>query len=463
MKPFVQHVIGDIVERMKRRTKPIRPSPPPPPPESVLAGFPRTWIYYQCAGSGLNVMTAPGVFDTAYLDGLAKRNLVTLNIAPFTDTGSPQNLGIVSELRARNPKIIVLWYYGVQWVFAATSPAGRMWVDNWSLLTGPPDIRLYRLNNSDFFPGPSTKVWWDIGYAGKATAAANLWKAYGQGKADGFFFDTITGALTYGGGALQPPDPLSVNFVRAGYATSALLDASGKAGTESFIAQMIGAGLTWANRGGNVGNVTDAATRTMNGEMLELWDPGQGLDSSSPPAFFGGFNFDDCMTLCLSWQGAAPTGDGSILLKTEMGNTTVGNNAWNKACRYTLGCATVAGGMGHIGKGSDGRHLTDAIDTWADEYAVTPAGVADPTGLLANRGWLGRPIALGYKDSTSGMYVRRFDRGIVVVNGPSAPRSITLEKQYKRIQGVMDTTVNNGALVTNLTVPAKDARFLLNP
>ena len=100
--------------------------------------------------------------------------------------------------------------------------------------------------------------------------------------------------------------------------------------------------------------------------------------------------------------------------------------------------------------------------TWADEYTVNSAGVSDGVGTIAaNRGWLGRPTALGFKHS-SGCYVREFQRGIVIANGSGGSINHPLTGTWRRIQGVFAPSVNNGATVSGtVSVPTSDARFLL--
>jgi len=50
----------------------------------------------------------------------------------------------------------------------------------------------------------------------------------------------------------------------------------------------------------------------------------------------------------------------------------------------------------------------------------------------------------------------------VVANASTSQKTIDLGTQYRRIQGSLQTTINDGELVQSLTVPRKDARFLLN-
>ena len=62
--------------------------------------------------------------------------------------------------------------------------------------------------------------------------------------------------------------------------------------------------------------------------------------------------------------------------------------------------------------------------------------------------------------STS-LYRRDFQNGIVLVNPSSTGLTVPLEHEYRRISGLVDPAANDGALVTQITVPANDARFLI--
>jgi hypothetical protein len=95
-----------------------------------------------------------------------------------------------------------------------------------------------------------------------------------------------------------------------------------------------------------------------------------------------------------------------------------------------------------------------------DEYSVTEAGVSDTTGK--HIGWLGQP--LGPARVAGGLWVREFDHGMVLVDSTYVSQSIDLGSTgYRSIQGVVDTTVNNGRTSRMVTVPAQDAVFLWKP
>jgi hypothetical protein len=58
------------------------------------------------------------------------------------------------------------------------------------------------------------------------------------------------------------------------------------------------------------------------------------------------------------------------------------------------------------------------------------------------------------------LYRRDFARGIVLVNPTATPMSALLEQNYRRIQGTVDPA-NDGSTLTQVTVPAWDAVFLI--
>jgi carbohydrate binding protein with CBM4/9 domain len=62
---------------------------------------------------------------------------------------------------------------------------------------------------------------------------------------------------------------------------------------------------------------------------------------------------------------------------------------------------------------------------------------------------------------TSSLYRRDFQNGIVLVNPDAGSRTVPLERQFRKLLGNHDTAVNNGAAITQATVPGNDALFLI--
>jgi hypothetical protein len=59
------------------------------------------------------------------------------------------------------------------------------------------------------------------------------------------------------------------------------------------------------------------------------------------------------------------------------------------------------------------------------------------------------------------LYRRDFQNGVVLVNPSSEDLTVSLEREYRKILGRVDPATNDGSLVTQATVPASDALFLI--
>lgn len=106
------------------------------------------------------------------------------------------------------------------------------------------------------------------------------------------------------------------------------------------------------------------------------------------------------------------------------------------------------------------RTYTETTDVWFDEFDL--AGTATTS-------WLGAPIdppqTTAYQN---GVFVRRFQNGMAIVNPRTNPdlttrtaQTITPPSGYKRFVGHQDSTTNNGAAVTTITIAAGDGIILI--
>lgn len=81
---------------------------------------------------------------------------------------------------------------------------------------------------------------------------------------------------------------------------------------------------------------------------------------------------------------------------------------------------------------------------------------ADP-----NLNGLTRHSSNGTGSPAHDVFRRDFEHGISLVNMGDQPRTIKLERTYRHLRGAQDPTVNNGAEVRSVTIPANDGVILL--
>jgi hypothetical protein len=105
------------------------------------------------------------------------------------------------------------------------------------------------------------------------------------------------------------------------------------------------------------------------------------------------------------------------------------------------------------------------IGTEWRQYQVALTPVVSCTAQL--RFWLGRDTGdlwlddVHLRQGVSGIYRRDFENGTILVNPSSSALTVPLGATYRRILGTVDPVTNDGASVTEVTVPASDALFLI--
>jgi len=96
---------------------------------------------------------------------------------------------------------------------------------------------------------------------------------------------------------------------------------------------------------------------------------------------------------------------------------------------------------------------------WYDEYSVDlTSGRA--TGDANRKGYLGYPKTSATQ-LRNGVWRRDFDNGIVLVNTTGSTQGVSLETTYRRISGTQDPSVNNGALVSSVSLQNQNTIILL--
>lgn len=87
---------------------------------------------------------------------------------------------------------------------------------------------------------------------------------------------------------------------------------------------------------------------------------------------------------------------------------------------------------------------------WYDEYEVD---LGEPTGSARS--------LTGQTSFGPGVWQREFSQGIALVNSGKQSSKVALPGEYEKIRGTQDKTVNDGSIVSSVTVPAQDGLLLL--
>ncbi len=134
----------------------------------------------------------------------------------------------------------------------------------------------------------------------------------------------------------------------------------------------------------------------------------------------------------------------NIPLKVSAFNTNTENQERKtdyRLMRYGLTSALIADGYYSFDAGDAKHHRT----WWYDEYA---APIGNPKGRATTR---------------DGVWMRSFERGLVLVNPTKQPVWVDLPAEYERLLGKQDPFTNNGELTRHVVLPPEDGLVLLRP
>lgn len=87
---------------------------------------------------------------------------------------------------------------------------------------------------------------------------------------------------------------------------------------------------------------------------------------------------------------------------------------------------------------------------WYDEYNLDLGPGNGPASAYT-----------GKKDFAPDVWQRDYDHGLALVNSTNKPQTVSLAGDYEKIIGSQDKIVNNGAIVSETTIPAEDGLVLL--
>lgn len=205
----------------------------------------------------------------------------------------------------------------------------------------------------------------------------------------------------------------------------------------------------------NTGDTASLSGAYLNGGMIEGVDQ-NGHNSLVGDSTFPGDSPDDPTHFYNSWISGGYSPQTFIYNGSSSADTSLAmGQADYKAMRFLLTLTMMNNGyfdfdeflMNNPGAGLNGGGHQTAW--WYDEYDNAGAGI----------GYLGYPIG----DSTepmTGVFRRDFDKGVAICNTTNSTVTVQLGKYFKKINGTQDPSVNNGATVDSVTIPAKDGIVL---
>jgi len=395
------------------------------------APYPHSALYAATKGTGWPVVNPDGTLDSALVRTMAQtHDIITLNVVPFT--GTPR-VHIIELLKSYNPKLKVLAYdlLGQRFPYGGNNE----WAAEWALVSSKllygTDGKLFP-DSSSPWPNLADKVL--VMQLGDAWLYNVLWTP----GLDGAFFDF---ADFYVGWA-HSATGATIDYHRAGFTTMAAMDSARVANLTAFFARLR-ASYPQMLFVGN-GTTPDSTKRALwDGDMFESW-----------PSARGGFG--PSMTAYLA---AGPFS----IIKVEGGWSGAYTADACRMQRFGLACACMGDGYACFGPDRDLVGTPTYLAWTYDERSVAGwyARRTDLSGM--HSGWLGEKAGPAYTDS-SGVLIRKFPHGAVLLNGSSSPRWVDLGATdiWYGIYGVRDPYSNRGGdSQRRFLVPAYDAVFLV--
>ncbi len=179
-----------------------------------------------------------------------------------------------------------------------------------------------------------------------------------------------------------------------------------------------------------IGNATsDVYKNDLNGIMLEN---------------FPSLGWQDSMRVYNSNQ------EGSSKPRINIINTNVGNSgnisSDFKKFRYGLASTLLINGYYSFDFGDQDHAQT----WWYDEYNIELGKPLTPAVSLS-----------GASDFKPGVWRREYENGIALVNSGADTQDVDLGGEYEKIKGAQDTAINDGAIVSEVSLKAKDGLVML--
>lgn len=396
--------------------------------------------------------------SAALIDETANWDLLVLDAE--VSANNPEYLGETGRIRSINPYAVIVFYFS-----AADIIPGNTAVINSGFIAGLEDGWYMKDINGDQY------LLFEL-YSGFWTRLLNLstgvnayMPAYldttviSAGLGDGIFYDWINDTIAWVNHSGSPSAAMDID--NDGVADSdSKIDSLWVQGTQTLLAN---SGSTYPSGTlvtGNGGWVfADTYPNVMNGRMVEDF-----LGGDSPGII--GFDWHSVM------RGHYTMHLVSINPKLSMIMAN-GEPTDYQFMRFAL-CSTLMfdGYFCYTNQG------TYESTRWYDEYSVN-IYTGKAVKSLSCKGYLGTPSSEAYDVDNNGIYLknllvndndtsaervwrRDFENGIVLVNPTDSSKTVHLNGTFRKIDGIYDTSFNDGRTVTSVTLPSESGIVLLH-
>lgn len=355
-------------------------------PPAAAQGYPRLGLYWSVHRDGRPLLLADGTLDPVVASQVSRYHQVIVDVDPF----SPYRPDVLAELRLMRPDIKLLGYVTGHYIWPSLDVDSlnhyptRYWrtvrdLDGFLYNT---DGALFGMTNFAFANVNLAKRDASGHYVVAESLADLFWDAVLRtGSWDGLFIDTFCDVILW----TQAPGE-SIDFSRAGYASSSEFAAAWRAGTDTLASKLRRlCGPLPIITGGCA---TDSKYAWMNGSLRENF-----------PLQNGGTWHSNMLN---DPRGYLPddqkyrTPPNNILFTAADPPTSAYYSNNLRLVRFGLGSATLGEGYGVFGYSARVGDWYPYWTWWYDEYAVDLA-TGRSSQLREHTGWLGQALGPYYQ------------------------------------------------------------------
>ena len=142
------------------------------------------------------------------------------------------------------------------------------------------------------------------------------------------------------------------------------------------------------------------------------------------------------------------SGEPTFILNGNSDNS--GDKTDYQSVRYGLTSTLLGNGYFGYDFGTESHGQTwyyDEYDTYLGEPVEDPRDLLNPTNTIIK----------------PSVWERDFEQGKAVVNSTDTSQKVRLDGEYEKLHGTQDPNVNDGRIVSSVTIPAEDGIILLRP